>query len=275
MRFCHILWSIAVAQSLLSVHVHADEAPVKVKLWRIYNHRQSSHSSYELKATPTRAGVEVAAWLTLNDEKVRAGAFQLHPKRDDGSYIFTVRCVNERFIRKSRFSIRVRDEASSKSLGATTISLDKARDKPKKVSSSAANQSKLDLPNADANASEEMKQYDEQIEHTDVLIRMVPIPAGDFLMGSPNANEQRTASQTENPLHGKTVIINPSSIATPHENARMDNIGKKEYLVYQATMEGANSYESWIAIDEIDGLLVFEKLDDAKAYAERKKSKRR
>lgn len=50
-----------------------------------------------------------------------------------------------------------------------------------------------ELPIADAVAAtaDEMKAYAELIEHTDVNIELVPIPGGEFLMGSPADEENR------------------------------------------------------------------------------------
>lgn len=53
------------------------------------------------------------------------------------------------------------------------------------------------LPIADANAktAAEMKPYSELIEHTSFKIRMMPIPAGEFTMGSPGSEKGRKADE--------------------------------------------------------------------------------
>lgn len=63
----------------------------------------------------------------------------------------------------------------------------------------------LQVPSAEAKLQEEMKQYDEVIEHTDVKIRMAPIPAGKFSMGSPENEADR--NEDEGPRH--RVKIDP------------------------------------------------------------------
>lgn len=49
----------------------------------------------------------------------------------------------------------------------------------------------LDIPDANAANQAEMKPYAEVIEHTDLKIEMVPIPGGEFLMGSPESEDDR------------------------------------------------------------------------------------
>ena len=57
------------------------------------------------------------------------------------------------------------------------------------------------IPIADSEASteKEMKPYIEVIEHTDATIKMMPIPGGKFLMGSPEGEKDRKAD--EGPQH--------------------------------------------------------------------------
>lgn len=56
-----------------------------------------------------------------------------------------------------------------------------------------------EVPNAAASSVEEMKPYAEVIEHTDVVIDMVPISGGSFVMGSPDSEAER--GQDEGPQH--------------------------------------------------------------------------
>jgi formylglycine-generating enzyme required for sulfatase activity len=49
----------------------------------------------------------------------------------------------------------------------------------------------LKVANADAATQAEMKPYAELIEHTELSIKMVPIPGGEFLMGSPDDEDGR------------------------------------------------------------------------------------
>jgi formylglycine-generating enzyme required for sulfatase activity len=55
----------------------------------------------------------------------------------------------------------------------------------------------LPVPDSDANTEAEMKAYDEVVEHADVTFRMLPIPSGSFLMGSPE--EEPGRSEDEGP----------------------------------------------------------------------------
>ncbi len=57
----------------------------------------------------------------------------------------------------------------------------------------------LELPEAVASSPSGMKAYAEAVEHSDVTIAMVPIPAGTFLMGSPPSEPNR--KQDEGPQH--------------------------------------------------------------------------
>ena len=57
----------------------------------------------------------------------------------------------------------------------------------------------VNVPNAVAESSDAMKPYAEIIEHTDVVIDMVPIPGGKFTMGSPKGEPDRR--EDEGPQH--------------------------------------------------------------------------
>lgn len=63
----------------------------------------------------------------------------------------------------------------------------------------------LELPAAEAAHEAEMKAYAEVIEQTEIKIELVPIPSGQFLMGSPDSEAQH--QQNESPLH--LVHIDP------------------------------------------------------------------
>ena len=58
---------------------------------------------------------------------------------------------------------------------------------------------RLRLPAAEATQEDEMRAYSEVIEQTEIMIDMVPIPSGQFLMGSPDAEAHR--QQDEGPQH--------------------------------------------------------------------------
>jgi len=60
-----------------------------------------------------------------------------------------------------------------------------------------------DVADATATKAEEMKPYAEVIEHTDVTIDMVPIPAGTFVMGSSDKEAER--GDDEGPQHEVTI----------------------------------------------------------------------
>ncbi len=63
----------------------------------------------------------------------------------------------------------------------------------------------LEIPAAKAANQAEMKPYAEVIEHTDLKIQMVPIPGGEFTMGSPAGEAGR--SEDEGPQ--RTVKVDP------------------------------------------------------------------
>ncbi|MDB4614464.1 formylglycine-generating enzyme family protein [bacterium] len=53
----------------------------------------------------------------------------------------------------------------------------------------------LPLPAAEANVEKEMKAYAEVLEHTSYKIELLPIPAGEFVMGSPNTEPGRNPDE--------------------------------------------------------------------------------
>jgi formylglycine-generating enzyme required for sulfatase activity len=69
----------------------------------------------------------------------------------------------------------------------------------------AAARAILAVPDAEAKTQAEMKPYTEPIEHAEVKIELVPIPGGEFLMGSPAGEKDRNAD--EGPQH--KVKIDP------------------------------------------------------------------
>jgi hypothetical protein len=87
------------------------------------------------------------------------------------------------------------------------------------------------------------------------------------------ANNRENDLPNENPLDGKVVIINPSSISKPRSNARIETLAGKKYIVYAVRPEDGNPYDSWIAVDEVSYLRVFQNKEDADAYLERQKTK--
>lgn len=87
------------------------------------------------------------------------------------------------------------------------------------------------------------------------------------------ANNQQNNAPEANLFHGKVVIINPSSISTPHENARIEDLAGRKYLVYQVRPEEGNAYDSWTAVEDISRLRVFQNMNDAKAFLKQEKNK--
>ena len=77
-------------------------------------------------------------------------------------------------------------------------------------------------------------------------------------------NNQQTNSPTGNPLRGKVVLMNPSSISKPRENARIEVLADKKFVVYPVKPDDGNGYDSWIAIDEVSRMRVFNNMEDAK-----------
>ena len=60
----------------------------------------------------------------------------------------------------------------------------------------------LTVDDSIATTEGEMKAYDEQIEHTRVKVRMVPIKGGEFVMGSPTSEADRADDE---PQHDVTI----------------------------------------------------------------------
>jgi hypothetical protein len=86
-------------------------------------------------------------------------------------------------------------------------------------------------------------------------------------------NNQQTNSPTDNPLRGKVVLINPSSISKPRENARIEVLADKKFVVYPVKPDDGNEYELWIAINEVSRMRVFENMEDAQAYLKRQQNR--
>lgn len=55
----------------------------------------------------------------------------------------------------------------------------------------------LKVKDSSAKTAQEMKTYEEEIEHTTVKIRMLPIPGGEFVMGSPADEADRNDDETQ------------------------------------------------------------------------------
>ena len=61
----------------------------------------------------------------------------------------------------------------------------------------AEDYSPLPVEGSSAETAEDMKAYDELIEHSRVKIRMLPIPGGEFVMGSPEDEADRNDDETQ------------------------------------------------------------------------------
>ena len=57
----------------------------------------------------------------------------------------------------------------------------------------------IPIPNSQAKTEAEMKEYTQKIRNTEVSFKMVPIPGGEFMMGSPNSEANR--NDDEGPQH--------------------------------------------------------------------------
>ena len=88
-----------------------------------------------------------------------------------------------------------------------------------------------------------------------------------------SANNQQAEPASDNPLDGKVVVINPSSISTHRKNARIEYLAGKAYVVYEVKPGAGNLYDYWIAVDEISRMRVFDNMKDAQAALDRKKVK--
>ncbi len=62
-----------------------------------------------------------------------------------------------------------------------------------------ANDPYLRDPNSVAKTAEDMKPYKQKLRDTDVVFEMVPVPGGEFVMGSPSTEEGR--NEDEGPQH--------------------------------------------------------------------------
>ncbi|WP_146519711.1 formylglycine-generating enzyme family protein [Stieleria varia] len=71
------------------------------------------------------------------------------------------------------------------------------------VSADSPQRVPLPVADADAKTQAEMKPYTELLEHTEVEMDMLPIAGGQFLMGSPESEEDR--GDDESPQHKVTV----------------------------------------------------------------------
>jgi formylglycine-generating enzyme required for sulfatase activity len=63
----------------------------------------------------------------------------------------------------------------------------------------AATRPVLEVPDTSANSESDMKPYTELVEHTDAKVEMMPIPGGEFAMGSPDDEAGR--GEGEGPQH--------------------------------------------------------------------------
>jgi len=82
-------------------------------------------------------------------------------------------------------------------LAAAFFAIPSSADTPERVP--------LEIPDANATSAAEMKPYAEVIEHTQLKIEMVPIPGGEFTMGSPETESDR--NEDEGPQ--RTVQVDP------------------------------------------------------------------
>ncbi len=74
---------------------------------------------------------------------------------------------------------------------------------PADANLAAAEVAVLEIENASASGESEMKPYVEVVEHTEATIEMVPIPGGEFMMGSPDDEADR--KDDEGPQHSVRV----------------------------------------------------------------------
>ena len=86
-------------------------------------------------------------------------------------------------------------------------------------------------------------------------------------------NNQQADSPTDNPLRGKVIVINPSSISKPHENVRIEVLAEKGFVVYPVKEDDGNVYDSWIAIEDVSQMRVFNNTEDALTYLKQRQDR--
>ncbi|MCA9213973.1 MAG: hypothetical protein KDB27_12965 [Planctomycetales bacterium] len=77
-------------------------------------------------------------------------------------------------------------------------------------------------------------------------------------------------SPQEAGLSGKAVIVEREGwYIGVKQNVRIETVGTKDFIVVPMTQDDSKTYDYWMPLDEIVGLKVFDKLNDAQAHDKR------
>ena len=82
-----------------------------------------------------------------------------------------------------------------------------------------------------------------------------------------NADAPSSVSHFE----GKTVIVQGGPTLPPAENVRYGEVGKREFLVVPLTRDDGASFDYWLPLDRVSSLLVFNSMEDAFEYLNKRR----
>ena len=87
-----------------------------------------------------------------------------------------------------------------------------------------------------------------------------------------NAQNSKAIEKAANPFDGKTVIFESTSAFltySPKQGVRLKTVAGREFFAWEQKREGEENHDYWIPADSVTKIRIFEKLEDADAFAQR------
>jgi len=109
-----------------------------------------------------------------------------------------------------------------------------------------------------------------------VIVSIVAIAIGALYFANDQpALAQQNVPASGNVFAGKAIIITPTVgvAGKPKQDVRIEMLADRKFLVYSVNDDGDESFDYWMAADQVSRIRVFPNMDAATAYYDSRREK--